>query len=134
MKSLLRMVFIFVLLLSFGLIALAQNGGKAEGEEIKFKRGASNATVSNSIKNDLEYTYTFNAKAGQLATLKVTSAPLSSVTFEIRFNGEIVTGEMNDAGTEWSGMLPEDGEYWVFVKRKSVSKGTSKFSLRLSIK
>ncbi len=134
MKILLRLALLSIFLLAFASVSFAQNGGKAEGKPIQFKRGATSAVVNDTIKNDLEYEYTFVAKAGQLATIKVTSTPTDSVTFEIRVNGETVTGEMNDVGTEWSGSLPEDGEYWVSVKRKSASKGSSKFSLRLSIK
>lgn len=133
-KILIRLALLSIMLIAFASISLAQNGGKAEGKPIQFKRGATSAVVSDSIKNDLEYEYTFVAKAGQITTIKVTSTPSNSVTFEIRINGETVTSEMNDAGTEWSGSLPEDGEYWISVKRKSASKGTSKFSLRLSIK
>lgn len=133
MKSFLCPFFILVLLSGFSLIASAQNGGKAEGKEIRFKSGSTSAVVNDTIKNDLEHVYTFKAKAGQLATIKVNSSPLNSVMFEIRFNGEIVEGT-SKSGTVWSGSLAEDGEYWVFVKRKSASKGTSRYSLRLSIK
>lgn len=133
-KKLLYLPLFAFLLIGFGSISFAQNGGKAEGKPIQFKRGATSGVVSDTIKNDLEYEYTFKAKAGQLATIKISSTPKDSATFEIRLDGEPVAGEMNEAGTVWSGSLPSDGEYWISVKRKSASKGTSKFSLTLSIK
>lgn len=131
-KVLLHLPLFALLLISFASISFAQNGGKAEGKPIQFKRGATSGVVSDTIKNDLEYEYTFKAKGGQLATIKITSTPTDSVTFEIRLDGEPVNGEMD--GNVWSGQIPADGEYWISVKRKSASKGTSKFSLTLSIK
>jgi hypothetical protein len=133
-KSLIRISLLLSLIIGSSSIALAQGGGKAEGKPIKFKRGSTSATIAETIKNDLQYEYTFVAKAGQLATIKITSTPSKSVTFKIMLDGEAVQGEMNEAGTEWSGSLPADGEYWIAVTRNTSRKGTSKFSLKLSIK
>lgn len=133
-KILLRLPLFAFLLIGLASISFAQNGGKAEGKPIQFKRGATSAVISDTVKNELEYEYTFKAKAGQLATIKISSTPSNSVTFEIRLEGETVEGELNEAGNVWSGSLPADGEYWISVKRKSASKGASKFSMTLSIK
>lgn len=133
-KMLVRFVLLSLLVVSFASIALAQHGGKAEGKPIQFKRGATSATITDTIKNHLQYEYTFVAKEGQLATIKIASTPANSVTFKIMLDGEPVQGEVNEAGTEWSGSLPADGEYWIAVLRNTSKKGSSKFSLRLSIK
>jgi hypothetical protein len=133
-NTLIRVVVLSVLLASFASITLAQNGGKAEGKPIYFKRGATSTTVKDTIKNHLQYEYTFAAKAGQLVVIKIISKPSNSVTFKIMLDGEPVQGEMNEAGTEWSGLLPADGEYWIGVMRNTSKKGSSKFSLRLTIK
>ncbi len=133
-KSLFRSGFLLIFLFGLGFFASAQNGGKAMGKEIKFKAGATSATVNGTAKNNLEYEYTFVAKAGQLASIKITSTPSNTVTFVVRLNGELIEGEMDSSGTQMSFSLPEDGEYWVSVKRKSSAKGTSKYSMRLSIK
>src|SRR5947199_5017019 len=72
-----------------GRTALAQHGGKAEPGRIEFKRGTTSTTVSDVVRGDEEAEYILSAKQGQRLTIKITSVPVKSSTFQL-------LGEDND--------------------------------------
>lgn len=123
------------LLFSFAApMAMAQHGGKAEPLRIEFKRGATSTSVSGSVRNDEEYEYVLGAKKGQRLTIKITSTPMKSSVFQLLGEDQDTLGLEHDANFDVSIVLPKDGDYFINVSRPTSTKGTSRFTLAITIK
>ena len=114
--------------------AFAQHGGKAEPGRIEFKRGATSTTVSDVVRGDEEAEYVLAAKKGQRLTIKITSVPVKSSTFQLLGEDNDTLGLEHDANFDVSIVLPKTGDYFINVKRPTEAKGTSRFKLTISIK
>jgi hypothetical protein len=114
--------------------AVAQHGGKAEPLRIEFKRGATSTTVSGSVRNDEEYEYVLGAKKGQRLTIKITSTPLKSSVFQLLGEDQDTLGLEHDANFDVSIVLPKDGDYFINVSRPTSTKGSSRFTLAITIR
>jgi hypothetical protein len=112
----------------------AQHGGKAEPLRIEFKRGANSTTVSGSVRNDEEYEYVLAAKKGQRLTIKITSTPVKSSVFQLVGEDQDTLGLEHDANFNVSLVLPKDGDYFINVSRPTTSKGSSRFTLAITIR
>ena len=125
-------VFLFILLAFSATAALAQGGGKAEPNRIKFAAGKSSATLAGKLSNDQEMEYVFGATKGQKVTIKNSKTSL--------FDFRIFSEEFNfDTEFESSPTLvfvvPETGDYNFFVRKKQVrTPRSARFSLTLTIK
>ena len=115
-------------------LAVAQGGGKAEPLRIEFKRGATSTTVSGSVRNDEQYEYVLGAKKGQRLTIKITSTPVKSSVFQLLGEDQDTLGLEHDANFDVSIVLPKDGDYFINVSRPTSSKGSSRFTLAITIK
>ena len=114
--------------------AFAQHGGKAEPLRIEFKRGAVSTAVSGSVRNSEEYEYVLGAKKGQRLTIKITSTPVKSSVFQLLGEDRDTLGLEHDANFNVSIVLPRDGDYFINVSRPTSAKGSSRFTLTISIK
>jgi len=112
----------------------AQHGGKAEPLRIEFKRGSTSTTVSGSVRNDEEYEYVLGAKKGQRLTIKITSTPVKSSVFQLLGEDQDTLGLEHDANFNVSIVLPKDGDYFINVSRPTSAKGSSRFTLAISVK
>jgi len=113
---------------------VAQGGGKAEPLRIEFKHGASSTTVSGSVRNSEEYEYVLGAKKGQRLTIKITSTPVKSSVFQLLGEDQDTLGLEHDANFDVSIVLPKDGDYYINVSRPTSTKGSSRFTLAITIK
>jgi len=120
--------------------AMAQGGGKAEPNRIEFKRGTNSTTVSGVVRNDEEAEYVLSAKKGQRLKIKITSAPVKSSVCEILRAGDgilrldfTLEGDY-DANFNYSGVLPQTGDYFITVKRPSQARGRSRYRLTVTVK
>src|SRR5437764_3358668 len=98
--------------------AMAQRGGKAEPNRIEFKRGATNTSISDSVRGSEEVEYVLSAKKGQRLTIKITSAPAKSSAFDILGKGngldlDFTLGRDYDSNFNYSGVLPTTGDYLI---------------------
>jgi hypothetical protein len=112
----------------------AQHGGKAEPLRIEFKRGATSTSVSGSVRNGDEYEYVLGAKKGQRLTIKITSTPAKSSVFQLLGEDQDTLGLEHDANFDVSLVLPKDGDYFVNVTRPTSARGSSRFSMTITIK
>ena len=129
----LRKIFLaLLLLLLFSGATTAQHGGKAEPLRIEFKRGASSATINESIRGSEEAEYVFAARQGQRVTITLTSVPAKSAHFELK-SEDGVDYKFESDGMKWSGVAPVTGDYFVNVTRVSRKRGRANYSLRLAI-
>ena len=125
-------MFIFVFLAMGTTAAIAQGGGKAEPNRIKFAKGKSSITLANGLSNDEEYEYVFAAKKGQKVTIRNSRTSL----FDFRvFSDEFNFETEFDSSPMLKFTIPETGDYMFFVRKKQVkTPRTARFSLTLSIK
>jgi hypothetical protein len=117
-----------VILLAGTAAVFAQNGGKAEPNEIKFAAGKSSATLTGSLANHQEMEYSFTARAGQTVYLKCGS----------EFDFRLYLPD-SDFDTEWnkgtdSFELPADGEYLLSVRKRLTPIRRARFALTITIK
>lgn len=115
---------------------LAQNGGKAEANRVKFAKGKSSATLTGTLSNDEQMEYVFGAKAGQKITLKVTSVPKGNLfSFSVDGADNIELETELDSYADYTFTAPQTGDYLVFVKKNPTEKiPKAKFFLALTIK
>jgi hypothetical protein len=110
---------------------------------LHFAKGHSSVTVKDSVLRGETRHWTFGARAGQMATLKI-SAPEKNAVFQVwRPGARLPTAEGDpiegltlpgagegDDVTEWHGPLPETGEYLVVV---GGTRGNASYRLTLKI-
>ena len=115
---------------------LAQGGGKAEPNRIKFAKGKSSTVLSATLSNNEQMEYVFGAKAGQKVKLKVTAIPKGNFfSFSVKGDEGIELETEYDSYSEYSFTAPTTGDYLVFVTKKPTAKmPKAKFLLTLSIK
>ena len=115
---------------------LAQGGGKAEPNRIKFAKGKSSTVLSATLSNNEQMEYVFSAKVGQKVKLKVTSVPKGNLFSFSVDGGEGVELETEyDSYSEYSFTAPTTGDYLVFVTKKpTATVPKAKFLLTLSVK
>ena len=120
------------LLLICSSAAIAQHGGRAEPKRIEFKRGATSATFSDTVRGDEQAEYVFAAKKGQKLTIHLTSVPRR--TSLIDFQGPNTgTGMEYHGGYDYTGVVPETGDYFLTVSRPTESTGKSRYRLTVTI-
>jgi len=110
-----------------------RGGGKAEPLRIEFKRGASGATLNDTIRGSEEAEYVFTARQGQRINLSLTATPAKSAHFEPK-SADGVDYKFEYDGMKWSGVAPVTGDYFLNVTRVSQKPGRTTYSLRLAIK
>ena len=130
MKTIL-MFLVITLLLAAGSV-LAQHGGKAEAQRIKFVAGKSSATLRGTLSRDEEMEYVFGASKGQKVTIKNTRTSL----FDFRVFSEEFNFETEfESSPTLTFTIPETGNYNFFVRKKQVkTPRTARYLLTLSIK
>jgi len=127
-----RAVFAFSLtILTIGTV-LAQNGGKAEPQQIRFAAGRTETTLSGKLSNGQEMEFIFDARQGQTVTIKNAGSSL----FDFRvFSDEADFETEFESSPTLTFQIPKTGDYNFFVRKKMVrSPRTARFSISLSIK
>ena len=123
-------VSLVIIVFTIGTLALPSVDGVTK--RIKFARGKSSATVSNSVIRGDQDTYIVGARGGQRMTVKVTSLE-NNAAFQIEYpHGEYLegAGEMDDA-TNVTVLLPDSGDYRIIV---GGTRGNATYRLTVSIK
>jgi hypothetical protein len=126
-------VVMFLILIS-GADALAQGGGKAEPLRIEFKRGTTNTTIVEKVKDNQEAEYVLAAKKGQRLTIKLTSVPRRSAVFDLKAPDNADLGLEFDANYTFNKILPVTGDYFITVVRPTDAEGTSNYKLVITIR
>jgi hypothetical protein len=101
---------------------------KPASRRLQFKRGTSSTTVTGKVSIALPDTYLVGARAGQVMTIKL-SAPRKSVRFLLM--SPTTRNLVADNAREWTGTLPETGDYYIIV---DADERNSAYSMTISIK
>lgn len=106
--------------------------------DVKFRKGATGGTYSNTVTGYGSADFYVTAKSGQQMKAKLTSSNKFLYFLIIRDpeNPEAIADDAREA-TKWSGQLPEDGTYIVrvFLVRAEARRNKTpvRFSLRIDV-
>jgi len=114
----------------FAIPAVAQSGGKAEANRVKFTKGSSSATLIGTLSSDEEMEFVFTVRKGQRATVRNTSR----VPFEVRvFSEELGVNNDWNSSPSFTVNLSKRGDYLLYVRKKAGGPPTGKFSVTLTV-
>lgn len=124
----------FLLVIAFfaftAVSTLAQGGGKAEPGRVKFAKGKSQTVLTGTLSGDQEQEFVFGAKKGQ--TVYITNP--DSLRFAYRlFNDDVSNDSTDLAEPTMEFVVPETGDYMLFVRRANTTPRSAKFSITLAI-
>ena len=110
------------------LVQMETGERKPASRRLQFKPGTSSTTVTGKVSIALPDTYLVGARAGQVMTVKLT-APRKSVRFLVM--SPTTRNLVADNAREWTGTLPETGDYYIIV---DADERNSTYSMTISIK
>lgn len=129
----------FLLFSSLFLMLICATGAAAQNKKINvsFKAGTTNANYSSTVSKYDSVDYYITAKSGQKISVKLTAANTSLYFLVTKAGGvEAIADDARDA-TEWSGELPEDGNYivrvYLFRNAARTNKRPVKFKIDFGI-
>ena len=99
-------------------------------QRIRFARGTHSETVRGRVSRDTAMLYIVGAKAGQSMT--VTMDGDAKTRFDLSGPKDTSGQAIASGETEWSGTLPDDGDYKLFVFTEG--NATAPFTLTVSVK
>jgi len=99
-------------------------------QRIRFARGTHSETVRGKVSRDAAMLYIVGAKAGQSMT--VTLDGDAKTRFDLSGHKDTSGQAISSGETEWSGTLPDDGDYKIFVFTEG--NATAPFTLTVGIK
>ena len=115
-------------------LVLAQGGGKAEPKRIEFKPGTNSTVINDKVHGTEEAEYVLSAKKGQKLIIHMTSTPRKSSVFDLKAPNNADLGLEYDANYDYTGTLPETGDYLIIVARPTTSPGTSTYRLTITVR
>lgn len=119
------------IVLAFGASTAFAQGGKAEPGRIKFAKGRSSTVLTGTLSGDQEQEFVFGAKKGQ--TVYVTNPDSVKFAYKL-FNDEVSNDSTDLAEPTMEFVVPETGDYMIFVRRANTKPRSAKFSITLAIR
>lgn len=129
-----KLVYIFCLLLFAAIpyCVSAQEGEKVV-HRVRFARGQNSATLKGKIRKNQEIIYTIRASKGQTLNARVTASTENhDVVFTITGPGNVSLMAEGELDTEWSGQLPENGDYQISLGM--IESEFSNYTLEVSVR
>ena len=123
------LIALWVIILTAGAGIFAQKG-RSIVKRIKFARGRTTAVEKGSVRRGISHDYLLKARAGQ--TMTVHLATSGGVNFSIFSPGfrEILA----DGATDWSGELPQSGDYRINVLPDVTTERSIPFTLEVTVR
>ncbi len=108
-----------------------------ESRPVRFAKGASSVTIQGALKGRQTIDYKLRARAGQAMRVDL-KTPHDALTFNVLPPGsnDVAIHIGSTSGNDWSGALPEDGEYKVrvYLVRSAGRRGESApFTLTIGV-
>ena len=100
---------------------------KPAQRRVQFKRGTSSTTLQGHVTRALSETYIVGAREGQVMTVTLTG-PNKSLNFLV--SSPKTTSLIADNSRNWTGTLPETGDYTIIVQ----ADARATFSITISVK
>lgn len=124
-----------------GLLVVASNAPAADDivtRPVRFSKGASATTIQGALKGRQTIDYALRAKAGQTMKIELKTSN-DALYFNVLPPGsnDVALYNSSVGGNDWSGALPQDGEYKVrvYLMRSAGRRGESApFTLTIGLK
>ncbi|PYS79727.1 MAG: hypothetical protein DMF66_01740 [Acidobacteria bacterium] len=123
---------IFTALLCFFSVAALAQGGTVTERRIRFARGRTTAVEKGAIAYAHSDVYTLGARRGQTMSLHIASANRQVVFSLTAPSGTPVEGAFTVR--DWSGELPESGDYTITVVNNREHSAASAYTLEVTIR
>ena len=94
-------------------------------KQIRFARGRTTAVIKDTIRLCTSYNYRLRARAGQTMSVNLAAGRRTGLTLRTP-SGEALV----DGGKDWSGELPEDGEYVIEIGTDATARYTLEVTVR----
>ena len=114
--------------------AASAQGGKAEPLRIEFAPGRNSASVGGTLRGDAQREYAFVARKNQRLTIGMTATPAGSIAVQVKQPGGVRLPLVPGEKQTWSAVLPEGGEYFLWVNRSGAATGRSQYTLTVTIR
>jgi hypothetical protein len=101
-----------------------QSTDKSVRKELRFKRGRTTAVVRDRITLCTSHDYYLRARRGQRMSVHLVAGKKTS------FAVYAPTDRISDGAWDWSGELPEDGEYQISIGTDVTARYTLKVTIR----
>jgi len=129
-----HLVFVWFLVAANGLVSAA---GGIESKPLHFAKGASSATVHGVLKGDSIIDYKLGARAGQtMSVILETSNGANYFNVLPPGSTDVAIFIGSTSGNEWTGLLPENGEYTirVYLMRSAARRNESaRYTLTVAV-
>jgi hypothetical protein len=126
----LKSKFAAVLFATLLLATCAFAAQKGLTKRVRFPRGRTTAVLKNSVVRGTVDRYLLGARKGQQIIVHITSVENNAVFDIYTPQGGTLAGEGEDS-TDWSGTLPEDGDYIIEV---GGTRGNATYTLEVTIR
>jgi hypothetical protein len=126
LRSKFAAVFFATLLLATGAFAVQ----KGLTKRVRFQRGRTTAVLKNSVVRGTVDRYLLGARKRQQIIVHLTSIENNAVFDIYTPGGDTLAGEGEDS-TDWSGTLPQDGDYVIEV---GGTRGNATYTLEVTIR
>jgi hypothetical protein len=116
MRKMLESAFVSLIVVASVTSAVVHAGGPQGSfseQRISFARGAHSATLRRKVSRYKAKLYKVGAKSGQSMTVRLEGD--AKTRFDLSGPKDRSGQEMASGETEWSGTLPDDGDYKIFV-------------------
>ena len=107
------LIFIVVASLTQVVVRAGGTQGSFSEQRIRFARGANSAKLRGKVSRSKAILYKVGAKRGQSMTVQLESD--AKTKFDLSGPKDSNGQALVSGGTEWSGKLPDDGDYKIFV-------------------
>ena len=96
-------------------------------KQIRFPRGRTTAVIKDTVRLCTSHEYTLRARAGQMMTLNLATGKRTSFTLSAP-SGDTVEGA--DGVKDWSGELPQTGDYVIAIGTDATAAYTLEVTIR----
>jgi hypothetical protein len=93
---------------------------------VRFPRGRTTAVIKETVRLCTSHDYSLRARGGQTMTVHLATGRKTSFTLQ----GPSGTLEGGDGVKDWSGELPEDGEYIIIIGTDATAAYTLEVTIR----
>ena len=104
---------VFVASLTTAVVSVGRTQGSFSEQRIRFARGAHSATLRGKVSRSKAVLYKVGAKSGQSMTVRLEGD--AKTRFDLSGPRDNSGQAIASGQTEWSGTLPDDGDYKIFV-------------------
>ena len=107
-------------------VAQCRTADRAITRQVNFARGRTTAVIKNTVRLCTSHEWVLRARGGQTMTVHIATGNKTSFTVQ----GPSGTIEDADGVKDWSGELPENGEYIIVVGTDATAAYTLEVTIR----